>query len=109
MTAEEESVLDLVIRMAVIIGHCNVLCEMVEPGTEHSKRLVLIRDIAESAAKELAEHQRKNGSIEAKSGINPAFATESRLQPIEDQQRKTWQKPQPQNPMDRINPQRVQM
>lgn len=44
---------ELVIRLAVIVGDCNVLCETVEQGTEHARRLFLIRDIVESAVKEL--------------------------------------------------------
>jgi DNA-binding FrmR family transcriptional regulator len=92
MTPEELN-LDLVIRLAVIVGHCNVLYEMMEEGSEQAKRLAQIRGIVASAMKDLTEHQQKNGSIEAKSGIsNPAPATESQPQPIENPQRKTSQK-----------------
>jgi hypothetical protein len=93
MTSEERRNLDLVIRLAVIIGHCNVLDEMIEEGSQQARRLALIRSIVGSAMKDLTEHQRRIGSIEAKSGIsNPAPSTEPKLQPIENQQRKTRQK-----------------
>ena len=67
MTSEEKRNLDLVVRLAVIVGHCNVLYEMMEEGSQQASRLALIRGMAASAMKELTEHQQKNGSTEAKS------------------------------------------
>jgi hypothetical protein len=41
-----------------IIGHCDLLSEKIEPGTEAARRLATVRDLAESAVKQLTEHQR---------------------------------------------------
>ena len=93
MTSEEQRNLDVVVRLAVIVGHCNVLYEMMEEGSQQARRLALVRDMAASAMKDLTEHQQKNGKIEAKNWTsNSALATESQPQPIENKQRKTWQK-----------------
>jgi len=78
MTSEEQRNLDLIVTLAVIVGHCNVLYEMLEEGSAQARRLAVIRRMAASAMKDLTEHQQKNGSVETKSGIsNPAPATES--------------------------------
>jgi hypothetical protein len=70
-----------------------MLYEMMEEGSRQARRLAQVRDMAASAMRDLTEHQQKNGSIEAKSGTsNPAPATESQPQRIENQQRKTRQK-----------------
>ena len=45
-------------KLCVIIGHCDLLNEMTEQGTEGARRLAIIREIADSAVKELVEHQR---------------------------------------------------
>ena len=42
-----------------IIGHCDLLNEMTEPGTESARRLAMVRGLAESAVTELTEHQRR--------------------------------------------------
>jgi len=59
---------DLVNKLAAIIGHCDLLIEMPSLGTEYVRRLTLIRDTAESAAKELKEHQRDLDEPGRKSG-----------------------------------------
>ena len=46
-------------QLAAIIGNCDLLIETTEKGTEHARRLGVIREIAETAAKELNEHQRQ--------------------------------------------------
>ena len=58
---------DLLNKFAVIIGQCELLNEMMEPGTPSAERLARIRKIAESAVKELNEHQRK-ADVEARKG-----------------------------------------
>ncbi len=50
---------DLVNKLSAIVGHCDLLIEETEQGTEHARRLTLIRDTANTAAKELKEHQRQ--------------------------------------------------
>jgi hypothetical protein len=48
---------------SAIIGHGDLLWENAEEGTESAKRLVMIHDLAKSAAKELTDHlqQLQNG------------------------------------------------
>jgi len=48
---------DLVNKLAVIVGHCNLLSEHVEEGSEPAKRVRLIHEVAKDMAKELTEHQ----------------------------------------------------
>jgi hypothetical protein len=59
---------DLINQFSDIIGHCDLLIEETEQGTEHARRLTLIRDIAKGAAKELAEHQRQLEAETRKAG-----------------------------------------
>jgi hypothetical protein len=47
---------DLINKMSVIVGFCDLLNEKAQDD-ESAKRLALIHDIAESAAKELVRHQ----------------------------------------------------
>jgi hypothetical protein len=49
----------LVNQLSDIVGHCDLLIEMTEQGTEQAKRLATIREIANTAVKELTEHQRQ--------------------------------------------------
>lgn len=49
----------LVNQLSAIVGHCDLLIEKTEQGTEYARRLALIRDIANTAVKELKEHQRQ--------------------------------------------------
>ena len=56
MVSEEKRNLDLVVRLAVILGHCNVLHEMLEEGSPQARRLALIRSRAESVMTDLEEH-----------------------------------------------------
>jgi light-regulated signal transduction histidine kinase (bacteriophytochrome) len=49
---------DVVNKLSAIIGFCDLLKERVEPhDSECAKRLGLIHDLAQSAAKELVDHQ----------------------------------------------------
>jgi len=48
---------DLVNRLSVIIGHCDLLEEETEEDSGCAKRLRLIKEIARSIAKELNQHQ----------------------------------------------------
>jgi len=48
---------DLINKMSVIVGNCDLLIEKHEVGDELTRRITLIRDSAERAAKELAEYQ----------------------------------------------------
>lgn len=47
----------LVDKLSVIIGHCDLVSEEAEPGSECAKRLNLIHDVAAEMAKELSAHQ----------------------------------------------------
>ena len=63
----------LVNQLSAIIGHCDLLIEMTEQGTEQAKQarhLAMIREIASTAVKELIDHQRelKAGAGERKAG-----------------------------------------
>ena len=49
----------LVNQFSAIVGHCDLLIEITEQGTEHARRLAVIREIANTAIKQLAEHQRE--------------------------------------------------
>ena len=46
-------------KLSNIIGYCDLLIEKTEPGTDQARRLMAIREIAGTAVKELAEHQRQ--------------------------------------------------
>ena len=59
---------DLINKLSAIIGHCDLLKEMTEQGAEYARRVGMIRDLADSAAKELAEHQRKQAKEIPKAG-----------------------------------------
>jgi hypothetical protein len=48
---------DLINRLAVIVGHCDLLTEDNPADSKCRKRLALIREIAYTAATELGEHQ----------------------------------------------------
>ena len=47
----------LVNQLSAIVGHCDLLIEMTEKGTEQARHMAMIRDIAITAVKELIEHQ----------------------------------------------------
>jgi len=59
---------DLINKLSAIIGHCDLLKERIELGAEYAKRVNMIRDLADSAARELAEHQRKLANEIRKAG-----------------------------------------
>ena len=59
---------NLINKLTAIVGHSDLLIESIERGTEHARRLTLIRDIAESAAKELIEHRRTIEAEKRKAG-----------------------------------------
>lgn len=48
---------DLRNKLSVIVGNCDLLIEKTEPGTEHARRLAIIREAADAAVKELTEYQ----------------------------------------------------
>jgi hypothetical protein len=50
---------NLINKLSNIIGYCDLLIEKIEPGTDHARRLSVIREIADTAVKELVEHQRQ--------------------------------------------------
>lgn len=50
---------DLINKLSVIIGNCDLLKEMMEQGTEAAKRVSMIRAIADEAVKELTKDIRK--------------------------------------------------
>lgn len=48
---------DLVNKLAVILGHCDVLGEHLKAGSPSAKRVGSIQEIAQGMAKELNEYQ----------------------------------------------------
>lgn len=50
---------NLVNKLSIIIGNCDLLIEKTEAGTEYARRLAVIREVADAPVKELAEHQRQ--------------------------------------------------
>jgi hypothetical protein len=54
--------------LSAIIGHCDLLSEKIEQGTEAARRLGTIRELADSAANELTEHQKKVAAESRKAG-----------------------------------------
>lgn len=50
---------NLIDKLSVIIGNCDLLIEKTEPGSEHARRLLVIRGIADTIVKEFVEHQRQ--------------------------------------------------
>lgn len=52
---------EMINKFAVIIGHCDLLGEILEPKSEASRRLKTIRDIAATCVAELKDHERKAG------------------------------------------------
>ncbi len=57
-------------KLSVIVGNCDLLIEKMEPGSEHVRRLAVIREVAETAAKEIVGHQRQV-EAEARGGRRP--------------------------------------
>ena len=53
---------NLISKLAAIVGRCDLLNQRTEQSAGSAKHIAVIRDMAESAIKELTEHQR---SIEA--------------------------------------------
>ena len=49
----------MISKLGAIIGYCDLLIETIKEGTEQAKQLGMIRKIAETAAKEMVEHQRQ--------------------------------------------------
>ena len=49
----------MISKLGGIIGYCDLLIETTEKGTEQARRLGMIREIAETAVKEMVEHQRQ--------------------------------------------------
>lgn len=52
---------ELINKLSVIIGNCDLLSEMLEPGTEQARRAAVIRVTADEAVKELTKDFRKVG------------------------------------------------
>ena len=50
---------DLVNKLAVISGHCDLLSDHLKEGSPCAKRVSIIREIAQGAAKELDEYHRR--------------------------------------------------
>ena len=49
---------DLINNLSAIIGHCELLIEVMAPGTIYDKRVILIREIARAGVKKIEEHER---------------------------------------------------
>jgi hypothetical protein len=50
---------DLVNKLAVIVGHCDLLSDDLKKGSQCSKRVSAIQETAQGMAKELNEYQRR--------------------------------------------------
>lgn len=50
---------DLINKLSVIIGHCDLLSEIIQADTEQGRRIGLIRQLAKDAAKVLTEREKK--------------------------------------------------
>lgn len=50
---------EMVSKFAIIIGHCDLLGEMLEPNLEASRRVNMIREVARKCVAELREHERQ--------------------------------------------------
>jgi len=48
---------DLVNKLAVIVGHCDLLSEHLKEGSQSAKNVGAIHEIAQEMAKELIEYQ----------------------------------------------------
>jgi hypothetical protein len=59
-------------EVSVIIGNCDLLIQDTEPNSEHARRLVVIRDMADTIRRELVEHQRQLEAEMRKSGAQKA-------------------------------------
>jgi hypothetical protein len=75
----------LVDKLSVIIGHCGLVSEDVEPGSECARRLQQIQNVAAEVAKELSVHQcriseavRSMVGQETSSRLSEGCRTESR-------------------------------
>jgi hypothetical protein len=50
---------DLVNKLAVIVGHCDLLSDGLKKGSQCAKRVNAIQETAQGMAKELNEYQRR--------------------------------------------------
>jgi hypothetical protein len=48
---------DLVNKLAVIVGHCDLLSDNLKQGSQSAKRVIAIQEIGRGMAKELNEYQ----------------------------------------------------
>jgi hypothetical protein len=62
----------LINELSIIIGNCDLLIQNTEPDSKHTRRLVVIRDMADTVRKELVEHQRQVEAEMRKSGTQKA-------------------------------------
>jgi len=53
---------DFVNKLAVIIGHCDLLGDHLKAGSRSTKHLIAIKEIAQGMAAELAGYQCRGGS-----------------------------------------------
>jgi hypothetical protein len=62
----------LINELSIIVGNCDLLIQNTEPNSEHTRRLVVIRDMADTVRKELVEHQRQLEAEMRKPGTQKA-------------------------------------
>jgi hypothetical protein len=62
----------LINELSIIIGNCDLLIQNTEPDSEQTRRLVVIRDMADTVRKELVEHQRQVEAEMRKPGTQKA-------------------------------------
>ena len=59
---------NLIGKVSIILGNCDLLIEKMEAGTEEARRLAVIRETAKEVVKELVEHQSMAEAEKRKAG-----------------------------------------
>jgi hypothetical protein len=64
---------DLINRLSVIVGYCDLLAEATAEDCERQKRVLLIGEIARSAAKQLGGHKCKLELLARPAGVSESL------------------------------------
>jgi len=70
---------ELINRLSIIVGNCDLLKEDLPGDSEAGKRLCLIKDVAKSMAEDLHRHQAHPGLMTRTPARNPLPSRHSRL------------------------------
>jgi len=60
---------DLVNKLAVIVGHCDLLSEHLKEGSQSAKHVGAIQEIAQEMARDLNEYERRLAESAPSAGI----------------------------------------